>query len=88
MVPFPSFPFESRVLLIVQGGRHSLHVPGEPQKVHPGHKDGIRRSQEGEGPKRFDRLFEGEHSVKTIRDLGTFLLRGKILDTLASGWCV
>jgi len=29
---------------------HSFHLPREPQEIHPRNQDGIRRSQEGQGP--------------------------------------
>lgn len=34
-----------------------VHLPREPQEVHPRHQDGLRRSQEGEGQ-------EGPHRVR------------------------
>jgi len=76
--PLPPQPAKNLCANIVfQGRRYSLYVPGESQEVHPRHQDGIRRPQEGEGPKWFDYLFEGEHSVNDYMGNGTFSTFGK-----------
>ena len=38
-------------------------LPVEPEKVHSGHEDGLRRSQEAGRSRQLDRVLEGEHQV-------------------------
>ena len=46
------------------GGGHSRHLSDEPQEVHSRHEDGVRRSQEEEGPGRPDRVPPRRHKVE------------------------
>ena len=43
--------------------RHAVRLPVEPEKVHPGYKDGVRGSQEAGRPRGFDRLPQGRDQV-------------------------
>lgn len=47
--------------------RHPVRLPVEPEKVHPGHEDGLRRSQEAGRSRRLDRVPQGEHQVSNAR---------------------
>ena len=47
--------------------RHAVRLPVEPEKVHPGHEDGLRRSQEAGRSRRLDRVPQGEHQVSNAR---------------------
>ena len=42
---------------------HPVRLPVEPEEVHSGHEDGLRRSEEAGRPRGFDRVPEGEHQV-------------------------
>ena len=40
-----------------------VHLPREPQEVHPRHQDGFRRPEEGQGQERPHHLPQGGHPI-------------------------
>lgn len=51
---------------------HSLHLPREPQEIHPRNQNGIRRSQEGKGPKRFDFIPQGSLRINLLSSISCY----------------
>lgn len=47
------------------GRPNALRLPSQPEEVHQGHEDGIRRPEEGARPSRSDRLSQGKHVLTT-----------------------